>query len=202
MAVFFTSDTHFGHKNIINIDAERTRFPTISEHDELIIDLWNDVVKPDDIVWHLGDVSLSLAAAQHCVPHLNGDIRLVAGNHDLCWTSAPGKAGDRAHRMIESYYDMGFSRVYSTGQAHTVLSNGRAVDMSHLPHSGDHQSGDRYIPMRPTRVPTRKRPLLCGHVHGLWAVYNAQINVGLNVRGFAPMSEDEVIHIIERSGAL
>ena len=48
MAVFILSDTHFCHKRIINF--ERFKFKTIEEHDEYIIEKWNQTIKESDIV--------------------------------------------------------------------------------------------------------------------------------------------------------
>ena len=82
--VFFIADTHFGHKNIINFEAIKPfrPFTSIEEHDAELIRRWNSVVGPKDIVWHLGDFcfgerNLEIAA------QLNGDKRLVMGNHDM-----------------------------------------------------------------------------------------------------------------------
>jgi calcineurin-like phosphoesterase family protein len=56
MTIFFTSDTHFNHKNIIKL-CNRP-FTSIEEMNEKIIENWNNIVKPEDIVWHLGDFAL------------------------------------------------------------------------------------------------------------------------------------------------
>ena len=53
---FFTSDSHFGHASVLAPRMDRPRpFATIEEHDEALVAAWNAVVRPDDIVWHLGD---------------------------------------------------------------------------------------------------------------------------------------------------
>ena len=53
--IFFTSDTHFDHKNILRF-CNRP-WETVEEMNQGLIDNWNSVVGPDDIVFHLGDVS-------------------------------------------------------------------------------------------------------------------------------------------------
>lgn len=80
--VWFTSDTHFGHKNILKYEKEARPFDNIYEMNEAIIDRWNGVVKPRDIVYHLGDVSLSKNSLP-LLEKLNGHKRLVMGNHDV-----------------------------------------------------------------------------------------------------------------------
>jgi calcineurin-like phosphoesterase family protein len=76
--VFFTSDTHFGHKNIIR-HCKRP-FDDVDEMDKCLIENWNRVVSNDDTVYHLGDF------AWHSVKQyrekLNGNITLILGNHD------------------------------------------------------------------------------------------------------------------------
>ena len=53
--VFFTSDTHFGHQNILRF-CDRP-WATIAEHDQALIENWNDTVPEDAVVVHLGDFS-------------------------------------------------------------------------------------------------------------------------------------------------
>jgi calcineurin-like phosphoesterase family protein len=82
--IFVISDTHFGHKNILNFlneDGSRVRdFSSVEEMDELIVENWNKTVKDDDIVYHLGDVYFG-AGHQH-LKRLRGRKRLILGNHD------------------------------------------------------------------------------------------------------------------------
>lgn len=81
MKIFFTSDTHFGHKNIIRY-CNRP-WATVEEMNEGLIANWNAVVGPDDIVWHLGDFAfMSRERALEIFRRLNGTKYLVRGNHD------------------------------------------------------------------------------------------------------------------------
>ena len=80
---FFISDSHFGHRGIITFSATAPfrPFATIEEHDAELVRRWNSVVGKKDIVYHLGDFcfgkrNLPIAA------ELNGDKRLIMGNHD------------------------------------------------------------------------------------------------------------------------
>lgn len=79
--IFITSDTHFGHDR--GFLYEPRGFKSIQEHDETIIWNWNSVVKPDDTVYHLGDVMLgNNEHGMECLQRLNGQIKLIRGNHD------------------------------------------------------------------------------------------------------------------------
>lgn len=88
--IFFISDTHFGHSNILtfnrNDGTPLRSFVSIEEHDEHLIKCWNDTVRPQDKIYHLGDVVIN----RRCLPilsRLNGHKRLVRGNHDVFRTS-------------------------------------------------------------------------------------------------------------------
>ena len=80
--VFFTSDTHFYHGNIIRF-CNRP-FKDVEVMNETIISNWNITVGQDDIVFHLGDFCLGGSAEwTKILDRLNGKIYLIMGNHDL-----------------------------------------------------------------------------------------------------------------------
>lgn len=79
MSIFFISDTHAGHKWM----ADRRRFSSVEEMDELMVDNWNKVVGEKDEVWHLGDVSFKYSLdTLTWLNRLNGRKHLIIGNHD------------------------------------------------------------------------------------------------------------------------
>lgn len=80
--IFLISDTHFNHGNIIKY-CDRP-FATSSEMDWAMVEKWNEVVRPQDHVWHLGDVyfKASKGYIENILGSLNGKKRLVLGNHD------------------------------------------------------------------------------------------------------------------------
>src|ERR1041385_2370587 len=84
--IYLISDTHFGHSNILNFkldDGTPMRpFETVQEMDEYMVYKWNDVVRPQDHVYHLGDVTMN-AAGLGILSRLRGHKRLVRGNHDI-----------------------------------------------------------------------------------------------------------------------
>lgn len=79
--IHFTSDTHFSHKHVIKY-CERP-FKTLDEMDESLIESWNKQVQPDDVIYHLGDFSLTNPQKTvKILERLNGEIYLIKGNHE------------------------------------------------------------------------------------------------------------------------
>ena len=81
MTRFYTSDTHFGHENVIKY-CNRP-FANAEEMDEVLIEKWNMRVRPGDEVIHLGDFAFAQPERIEVIlKRLNGNIHLVYGNHD------------------------------------------------------------------------------------------------------------------------
>ena len=81
MTIFFTSDTHFGHANIIK-HCNRP-FSSVEDMDETMITNWNSRVRSNDTVYHLGDFTMKNGQeALAYESRLNGFIHLIWGNHD------------------------------------------------------------------------------------------------------------------------
>lgn len=79
MNIWITSDTHFGHANMIPYCGRPENF------DELLVKNWNRLVKPEDIVIHLGDVIMGQESEKRLasiLPTLSGKKILCLGNHD------------------------------------------------------------------------------------------------------------------------
>ena len=79
--VFFTSDTYFGHSNIIKYCARP--FDNTNDMDEALINNWNAKVPKDGTVYHLGNFAWgSINYWEKIREQLNGEIILIYGNHD------------------------------------------------------------------------------------------------------------------------
>jgi len=86
---WFIADTHFNHKSILDFrnrkDKAIREFDSVKAMDEHIIECWNSVVKPNDTVWHLGDVVYGddrMVWMYANFRRLNGIKKLIIGNHD------------------------------------------------------------------------------------------------------------------------
>ena len=114
MAVFFTSDTHFGHDAIIK-HCERP-FASVDKMNATMIENWNAMIGPEDTVYHLGDFSFRsakpLAAYREA---LNGTLHLIAGNHD--------------HPLTEEYHRQ-FASVSSILE---IKLDGKRIVLCHYP---------------------------------------------------------------------
>lgn len=84
---WFISDTHFFHANILKF-TDKNKLPirpfkTLHDMHSTIVENWNKVVGPNDYVYHLGDVTFQYHRPfQELMYALNGDKRLIVGNHD------------------------------------------------------------------------------------------------------------------------
>ena len=85
-SVFLVSDTHFGHAGVCRFlrdDGTKLRpWDDPEKMDEDMIKLWNDTVRPNDKVYHLGDVVMHRKSLS-IMHRLNGDKVLIKGNHDI-----------------------------------------------------------------------------------------------------------------------
>ena len=86
-SVFLTSDTHFGHAGVCRFTHQETGkkirpWTDPQEMDEEMVKRWNETVKPNDKVYHLGDVVINRKALS-ILHRLNGDKVLIKGNHDI-----------------------------------------------------------------------------------------------------------------------
>lgn len=186
--LWVTSDSHFGHAK--RMPQERC-FDSIKEHDETIIQRWNNAVRKDDIVIHFGDVGVgSDEYTLECVSRLNGVRHLITGNHDSPW---PGH--QQAHRHQATWM-----RYFESVQAYGTRKVGKKrIMMAHLPYTGDHTAIPRYPEFR---LPDTGALLLHGHVHDKWKVQDNQINVGMDVWGLRPVMFDEIVELAKKHGLL
>jgi calcineurin-like phosphoesterase family protein len=84
MQTFFTSDTHFD--DTYSIEYFNRPFKGVDEMNAVMVEKWNSVVTPNDIVYHLGDFTLhDIHRFAKWVSQLNGNIKILPGSHDQPW---------------------------------------------------------------------------------------------------------------------
>lgn len=88
--IYFTSDTHYGHRNIVSgvtswdNNSMCRKFKTLEEHNEKIVDSINSMVSQEDTLYHLGD--WSFGGIENVFKFreriICENVHLILGNHD------------------------------------------------------------------------------------------------------------------------
>lgn len=177
--LFFTSDTHFGHKNICRgtsqwEDKSRCRnFDTVEEMNGFIINGINSTVGVDDVLYHLGDFSFgNKEFAKDARDMINcKNIILVKGNHD--------KKISNSERIFQEVTQRKF-----------FYHNDTVIYMQHHP----------FADINPYNGYKNGYPgfhiYLHGHTHGYnGVVHNGQIDVSVEGNNYKPYSLDEIIEL-------
>lgn len=183
--IFFTSDTHFGHANILKFCSRP--YSDVNEMDKKLVDKWNETVPSDGLVFHLGDFAWGgFQFWKQIREQLNGKIILILGNHD--W---------RNGCQSQQEYDKLFEH---TSQQMFIEIEKRKVYLNHYPflcYAGTYR---------------RKKDLvyqLYGHVHSgenaigedikrLGMLFPTQYDVGTDNNNYAPISWADVNDKIQK----
>ena len=175
MKDWLTSDTHYGHANIIKY-CNRP-FKDVEEMNEAQIKNHNARVKPDDVVYFLGDFcfrnSLGGKAGEGAVDkyltylnRLNGRYVFIRGNHDK-----NNGLKTKTEKIFVNY-------------------GGTRIALVHNPMHGDYTCKFNF----------------CGHVHDKWKFKKFEkdgketlvANVGVDQWGFKPVSFEEVLKELKK----
>jgi len=177
--IFFTADTHFWHKAIVElcdrpVDRGLTRDDAVVAMNEMLISRWNAVVKHDDQIYHLGDFAFAgTTKCQEIFEQLNGRKFLVRGNHD-------GKSQcKQGWEWVKDYYNLREQLSYETDEGeinHYVQS----IVLCHYPIlSWDGRAHGAWH--------------LHGHCHGsLPDTGGLRLDVGVDCRNWYPLSLEQV----------
>jgi calcineurin-like phosphoesterase family protein len=161
---FFISDTHFNDERL-NLYARNLLFKNAEEVNEHIIKTWNNTVGENDLVYHLGDVSMDLKGLE-ILNKLNGKKILIKGNYDIPISEGGTSKFEINDKVLLKY----FSKVYDELE---ITIGDKNVYLNHFPVN-------------------TKEDVFCivGHIHGLWKCQRNAINVGVDCWHFTPVSED------------
>ena len=117
--LFFTSDTHFGHKNIIEYCARP--YKSVEGMREQFLYLWNKKVPVDGVVFHCGDFAFAEKdEVADILNRLNGRIVLIQGNHD-----------SESKREARCWLHL-FEEVHQLLRIH-VMDHGQSITLCHYP---------------------------------------------------------------------
>ena len=182
MTIFFTSDHHFGHYNVIKY-CNRP-FTSVQQMDEIMILKWNETVLPEDEIYYLGDFAMKSFLVPKILPRLNGRKYLIMGNHDRCFKG-------NSDKWNQFYTDAGFECLVREQQMDIA---GQPVRLHHFPYQNPNDPDQRYFEYRPK---DDGGWLLHGHVHNRWKTKGKQINVSVEVWDFKPVPMSEIENIIQ-----
>ena len=188
--LYFTSDHHFWHNNIIKFC--KRPFASVEEMNKTMIQNWNNTVSTEDTIYYLGDFSMAARLAEIYTPKLNGIKYLVPGNHYFCHSyHKKSRTPEGRARWIKHYEDWGW--IVLPEQTKLYIPKIGDVHLCHHPYSNLSTEEDKYAQWRPHDY---GHWLLCGHIHDKWKIMNHMINVGVAVWDFKPVSVVEIIKII------
>lgn len=117
--IWFTSDTHFCHNKEFLYGPRG--FSNVDDMNEAIIERWNKIVKPNDIVYHLGDTMLNdNEKGVECFKRLNGQIFLIFGNHET-------------FNRINTLFEICCHKMLGGWYAYTIKYGKQSLYLSHYP---------------------------------------------------------------------
>lgn len=168
--VFFTSDQHFGHRNII--DFCKRPFKDVSDMREQLISRHNSVVKPGDRVYILGDMfwrTTSIEDALSIRHSMNGQLYYIRGNHE---------------ELIDKHAELRNSFIWCKDVENLKITGYPNIWLSHYAHedwNGSHNGSYH----------------LFGHVHGQKPKpVGLKLDVGVDCWDYYPVSLEKVTEIL------
>lgn len=100
--LWFTSDTHFGHRAMLNWRTPNN-WSNTQEMDSHLIEQWNRNVQSDDTIIHLGDFSFRNGTdTLDVICQLRGRKILLLGNHDSGLAAYCRDMFDEVHHYLEA----------------------------------------------------------------------------------------------------
>lgn len=162
--IYFTSDTHFWHKGII--DYCKRPFSSVEAMNETLIENWNSRVQPSDTIYFLGDFSFgNREHTEEVLRRLNGHKHLIVGNHD--------RHGRHTKKKNDPFpWDFWFN---SVADYRRINVEGMKFVLCHFPFASWERG---YVNLH-------------GHTHGMHKGYFAQHDVGVDSNNFTPISAQE-----------
>lgn len=170
--LFFSSDFHIGHKNIIKYS--KRPFDDLAEMEETIIERWNKVVGRKDTAYLVGDTfwqghSCHEDLARKFIKKLNGHITLVEGNHDVDLAKKFNK-GVRRQIITQKWEGHRFEICH-----YPMLTWNRAHHGAIMVHGHTHQTHKLTLP--PKRL----------------------VHIGTDAWDFTPVSAEQIVDLLPPS---
>ena len=175
--IFFTSDLHFGHQNIIRIC--KRPFRDVQDMNESLIEKYNSIVSEEDTVYLIGDVAhkIGLPEAWKLLSSLHGHKVLLLGNHDMQYDYELHNKQQLVFEDICDYKE--------------IQKNGITFCLMHYP-------------MLSWRDSSKGNVMLHGHIHSGLS-YNAKnvndglrrFDVGVDANHYMPVSIERILEVVK-----
>ena len=167
MTIWFISDTHFGHTNMLtfrqdNGELVRPGFSSAAEMDEVMVERWNAVVRPSDKIYHMGDVAMRKQDLP-IVKRLHGHKRLIRGNHDIYRT--------------KDYLAVGFEEILGMRVMNNILFT--------------------HVPVHPDSIKFRWFGNAHGHIHERPSPPGKYVNLSVEQINYTPVTLEQVEQLLK-----
>lgn len=160
--IWYTSDLHIGHKLVSGhrgfhlppVDETLPLEVNTAAHDEHIAREWDSIVRPDDQVFVLGDISIN--GSQHALDWIAarpGRKHLIAGNHDPVHPMR-SQSEKLTPKWLEVFETISPFSIRKIGKQRFLLQ--------HFPYWPHDRGEPRFEEFR---LPDTGIPLLHGHTH-------------------------------------
>lgn len=168
--VWFTADTHFYHKNII--EYCNRPYINVEAMNEALIENWNKCVKPDDHIFHLGDFAFANEfLTREIIKRLNGRIHIVVGNHDA-----------KQEEAFKDYFE-------TCERLQEIRVNAQTIVLCHFPLETWHWRNSGTWMLHGHEHGYRENLMQC-----------KRMDVGVDPNGLRPVNIDEVAYFMGKCG--
>lgn len=174
MTVWFTADLHIGDRKTFE-SQRKSKFGTLENHDQHILDFWRAHVKRSDVLYVIGD--LCVFNTLPIIRELPGVIHLIIGNRDEGYTTQDFDCGG-----IPQLWTVSDQEIFHSIRAYNTVYD--RFMLSHLPLH-DATIYDGYINLH-------------GHRHGIdWKMNEKHIDCGINVWDYQFLTLERIMRLRE-----
>lgn len=176
---WFLSDTHFSQQR--TLELSRRPFRNLRDMDLTMISNWNKHIRKNDDVYFLGD----FGADFEYLKLLNfKNLFFVTGNYERKDRNGNDISKETTEKILSYSTDKNLIYVFDRGECKITLKDGKNVTLIHEPINPNKDESS---------IVDNNQLYLYGHIHGRTLYKTNGTDCGVDVHGFAPISEEEII---------